>query len=87
MPDLARLELRGHDAGDVYFNYRFLCARSPAFMAAGQTNYVDRKSGMRVIVGHYMGDKSALDDPRMNLTKGAHTLLLLSLSHILPTPT
>lgn len=42
-------------------------------MAAGQTNYVDRKSGMRVIVGHYMGDKSALDDPRMNLTKGAHT--------------
>ncbi|CAB3380905.1 Hypothetical predicted protein [Cloeon dipterum] len=38
-------------------------------MAAGQSNYVDRKSGMRVIVGHYMGDKSALDNPQANLTK------------------
>ncbi|XP_059476590.1 polypeptide N-acetylgalactosaminyltransferase 3-like [Neocloeon triangulifer] len=42
---------------------------NPALKAAGQTNYVDHKSGMRVIVGHYMGDKSAFDDPRLNLTK------------------
>jgi len=52
-------------------------------MAAGQTNYMDRKSGMRVIVGHYMGDKSALDDPRMNLTKGARILLLFSFPQIM----